>query len=81
MDVLHMGGENVLDIYTKIRESSGIARTLAILAAVWLFIQNFWIIIILAFLWFMSQRKKDNKSPKHLPTTDGVVQMIFELYK
>lgn len=51
-------------------------------AGVWMFIQSWWILLILAFIWLVSRNKGDKKDtlPKHLPTKEGVIQMLTDLY-
>lgn len=53
-------------------------------AGVWVFVSNWWIVILLAVLWLVargSPRDKGDKDiPKHLPTKDEVVDMLKDLY-
>lgn len=50
-------------------------------AAIWVFVSNWWILILLAILWLVSRNKGETKqAPKHLPTKDEVVNMLFDLY-
>lgn len=51
-------------------------------AAIWVFVSNWWILILLAILWLVSRNKGDKvkQAPKHLPTKDEVVNMLFDLY-
>ncbi len=52
-------------------------------AGVWMFIQSWWILIALAILYLVSRNKGDKKDkgiPKHLPTKEGVIQMLSDLY-
>ena len=51
-------------------------------AGIFVFISNWWIIILLGILWLVSRNKGDKKInvPKHLPTKDEVVNMLTDLY-
>jgi len=59
-------------------------------AAIWVFFSNWWIIILLGILYLVSRNKGEKvahrgtpevkQAPKHLPTKDEVVNMLFDLY-
>ena len=55
-------------------------------AGVWVFVSNWWIVILLAVLWLVARGSprdkgdKENTLPKHLPTKDEVVDMLKDLY-
>ncbi len=51
-------------------------------AAIFVFVSNWWILIALAILYMVSRNKgeKVKQAPKHLPTKEGVIQMLTDLY-
>ena len=54
-------------------------------AAIWVFVTNWWVLIILAFIWLVSRNKGDKADetkniPKHLPTKVEVFKMLTDLY-
>ena len=64
-------------------QNANIFNIAAMGAAIWVFIQSWWVLLILAFIWLVSRNKTDKKDkgiPKHLPTKDEVVNMLTDLY-
>ena len=51
-------------------------------AAIWVFVSNWWVMLLLGFVWLVSRNKGEKKTniPKHLPTKEGVIQMLTDLY-
>lgn len=63
--------------------NANISLGIAALGALWLFIQNFWFILVIGGLYLVSRNKTDKRdkgTPKHLPTKEGVIQMLTDLY-
>jgi uncharacterized BrkB/YihY/UPF0761 family membrane protein len=67
-------------------QNTNISLVIAAFGALWLFIQNFWFILLIGGLWLVarknSRRKEDkeNTLPKHLPTKVEVFKMLTDLY-
>jgi hypothetical protein len=51
-------------------------------AGVWVFVSNWWVMLLLGFVWLVSRSKTDKHkgTPKHLPTKTDVVNWLFDLY-
>ena len=58
----------------------------ATLAGVWIFIQNFWFVLLMVGLWLVARKNsrdkggKENTLHKHLPTKIEVFNMLSDLF-
>ena len=71
-----------METHSGLFQNANMFNIAATAAGVWMFISNWWIIILLGFVWLMSRNKGDkaDKKVKHLPTKDEVVKMVYDLY-